>query len=165
MWNTSVVRIGLLPQHLPGRPSVKLRKTSLETVVSWFTYELDTIQTQVKTVTATATFFGLFFTRRQLNNKHNINLSHTWRKHRLQSHNIKYEYDRAMLLALWTTLYVCHIHEQPNIFVKCTNHHQMRFNFYVFLITMFTNMFRPVIRPTSGWRYTFNVSPSLHNIP
>jgi hypothetical protein len=31
-WNTSVVSVGLLSQHLPGRPSVKLRKTSLETV-------------------------------------------------------------------------------------------------------------------------------------
>ena len=55
---------------------------------------MDTTQTHVKTVTATATFFGLLFTQRQLNNKHNINLlSHIWRKHRLQSHNIKYEYE------------------------------------------------------------------------
>ena len=58
-------------------------------------YEPDTTQTQAKLVTATATFFGLCLTRRQLNNKHNINLlSHIWRKH------VNMNTNRAMLLAL-----------------------------------------------------------------
>jgi hypothetical protein len=127
--------------------------------VSWFVYELDTTQTQIETVTATATFFGLFFTRRHLNHKHSINLLYISDVSAVCSSTSNMNTSREMLFAL-KTLHACHIHEQPNIFVKYSyiNNQQMLFNFYVFFYLQYVHQHVSASNPA-----TFRVMIQKYN--